>query len=154
MSKETQIRQECCDIWNKLKDKTKMIDYLIESKRRIAELEEQLNNSEQSCLICHKDQENEQLKKYIAELEEQLKNAIVPKFKLYDTVYTINIARADGIESGKITQINFDGIKIIYQFTLYQTNYCHTYNYKDEKDVFATKEEAQAKLEELRGENK
>ena len=90
----------------------------------------------------------------ITELEEQLKNAIVPKFKLYDTVYTINIDRADGIESGKITQINFDGIKIIYQFTLYQTNYCHTYNYKDEKDVFATKEEAQAKLEELRRENK
>lgn len=46
MSKETQIRQECCDIWNKLKDKTKMIDYLIESKQRIAELEEQLKQKD------------------------------------------------------------------------------------------------------------
>ena len=88
----------------------------------------------------------------IAELEEQLKNAIVPKFKMYDTVYTLNRDRADCIESGKITQINFDGVKIIYQFTLHQTKYCHTYNYKDEKDVFTTKEEALAKLEELKGE--
>ena len=96
-------------------------------------------------LIFEKDQR-------IAELEEQLKNAIVPKFKTYDTVYAINRARADGVESGKITEICFDGYKVIYQFTIHQTNYSHTYNYREEKDVFATKEEAQAKLEELRGE--
>lgn len=59
MSKEIQIRQECCDIWNGLKDKTKMIDYLIVSKQRIAEL------------------------------EEQLKNAIVPKFKLNEKLFVI-----------------------------------------------------------------
>ncbi len=46
MSKETQIKQECCNIWNKLKDKTKMIDYLIESKQRIADLEAKLAESE------------------------------------------------------------------------------------------------------------
>ena len=63
MSKETQIGQECCEVWNKLKDKTKMIDYLIESKQRIAEL------------------------------EEQLKKAIVPKFNVGQEVYYYHIAR-------------------------------------------------------------
>ena len=82
----------------------------------------------------------------IAELEEQLANSIRPKFKLYDTVYTINRDKADNIESGEITQISFDGSNIIYQFTTNQTNYCHTYTYKDEENVFVTKEEAQAKL--------
>ena len=42
MSKELNIRKECCDIWNNLKDKTKMIDYLIESKRQISDLETKL----------------------------------------------------------------------------------------------------------------
>ena len=47
MSKDIRfIREECCDIWNNLKDKTKMIDYLIESKQRIAELEAKLAESE------------------------------------------------------------------------------------------------------------
>jgi hypothetical protein len=45
MSKEIEIKKECCDILNGLKDKTKMIDYLFESKQRIAELEEQLKNA-------------------------------------------------------------------------------------------------------------
>ena len=34
MSKKIRIKQECCDIWNNLKDKSKMIDYLIESNQR------------------------------------------------------------------------------------------------------------------------
>ena len=42
MSKEIQIKQECCGIWNNLRGKTKMIDYLIESKQQIADLEAKL----------------------------------------------------------------------------------------------------------------
>lgn len=38
MSKEVDIIRECCETWNKLKDKTKMIDILIEYKQQIAEL--------------------------------------------------------------------------------------------------------------------
>ena len=41
-------------------------------EQQLAEKEEQLNNSEQKCLICHKDQENEQLKKQLAEKEKDL----------------------------------------------------------------------------------
>lgn len=57
------IRKECCDIWNNLKDKTKMIDYLIESKLRISELEEQLKKYLER---------NNDLLKQIMELEVQL----------------------------------------------------------------------------------
>ena len=92
------------------------------------------------------------IKQSISELEDSQENEGVPKFKIFDTVYALNRARADGIESGKITQISFDGVNIIYQLTFYQTKYCHTYSYKYEKDIFATKEEAQAKLKELQGE--
>lgn len=55
MSKETQIRQECCDIWNKLKDKTKMIDYLIESKQRISELKEELKTKNNTIQLLRRD---------------------------------------------------------------------------------------------------
>ena len=50
MSKEIEIKQECCDIWNNLKDKTKMIDYLIESKLEIADLKNALNLACKECL--------------------------------------------------------------------------------------------------------
>jgi DNA repair exonuclease SbcCD ATPase subunit len=43
-----------------------------ELKQQLAEREEQLNNSEQKCLICTKDQENEQLKQQLAEKDEEI----------------------------------------------------------------------------------
>ena len=47
MSKDIRvIREECCKIWNGLKDKTQMIDCLIESKQQIADLEAKLAESE------------------------------------------------------------------------------------------------------------
>lgn len=43
MSKDIRvIRKDCCNIWNNLKDKTQMIDYLIESKQQVADLEAKL----------------------------------------------------------------------------------------------------------------
>lgn len=49
MSKDIRvIREDCCNIWNNLKDKTKMIDYLIESKQQISDLEAKLAESEKS----------------------------------------------------------------------------------------------------------
>lgn len=55
MSKEIGIREECCDIYNNLKDKTKIIDYLFIAKVKIAELKQQL---------AEKDKEIKQLKKF------------------------------------------------------------------------------------------
>ena len=80
----------------------------------------------------------------IAELEEQLKNAIVPKFKQYQQVFYISNGYIfskwwyececqDGIIVGRYLHSKSE---IVY--------------YKKPKDlVFATKEEAEAKLKEL-----
>lgn len=46
MSKETEIRIECCDIYNNLKDKSEIIDYLYIAKTQIAELQQQLKEKE------------------------------------------------------------------------------------------------------------
>lgn len=82
----------------------------------------------------------------IAELEEQLKNAIVPKFKVGQEVYVIcdpnrivsgwKIADYEYYKQQYIIE-NKDGIDWIH---------------KDR--IFATKEEAEAKLRELQGEKR
>ena len=85
----------------------------------------------------------------IAELEEKLKNAIVPKFKIGQEVWFISM-----------TNYVCNFIIQELQYTLCcdgRSGIC--YFSKDnleeyEWNLFATKEEAQAKLEELQGENK
>ncbi|MBR4003853.1 MAG: hypothetical protein IKI95_07400 [Clostridia bacterium] len=86
----------------------------------------------------------------IAELEEQLKNAIMPKFKPNDDLFVI-VGYKD--EPKSIEQYYIDEIVV-------RGNSKHI-EYRDiEKEtiigennfLFATKEEAQAKLEELKGE--
>jgi hypothetical protein len=96
MSKEIQSRQECCKIWNDLKDKAKMIDYLVESKQRIAEL------------------------------EEQLKNAIVPKFKIGQTSYYIFNGMVGIFKPEKVCEVRdmlILGIQFYGQEIQYQTTY-------------------------------
>lgn len=129
MSKDIRaIREECCQIWNKLKDKTKMIDYLIESKQRIAEL------------------------------EEQLKGCIRPKFKFMEKVYHINkeyFYKKDWyIEELLINGFEYKIDKRKNALVMWYSTYFNDYkNYKyREKDLFISKEEAQAKLKELQGE--
>lgn len=95
---------------------------------------------------------NQQAKR-IAELEEQLANSIRPKFKVGQTVYTfnknteciyelcINIIR---IEINRISKFN----SLVYLAERLEDGNFFGYF---EVELFATKEEAQAKLEELRG---
>ena len=73
----------------------------------------------------------------IAELEEQLKNAIVPKFKVGQEVFFVY--KDDIIESYNISKMSL---------------MCFDDNgdWLKEDELFATKEEAQAKLQELQGE--
>lgn len=87
----------------------------------------------------------------IAELKEQLANSIRPKFKVEQTVYRIY---QDKIENGMISEIRVDEIGITYHITMYKSKYCETYCYVNENDLFSTKEEALAKLKEIKGENK
>ena len=87
--------------------------------------------------------------KRIAELEEQLKNAIVPKFKIGQEVYYYHIAR-NKTYSGYVEDTQWFATKngIYYRISQLQRDYF----WIREDEVFATKEEAQAKLEELKGE--
>lgn len=86
----------------------------------------------------------------IEELEEQLKNAIVPKFKIGQEVWCVKFMK---IIKFKINKIE------IYRGEAEEENRILYGNWEDmtyqiEENCFATKEEAQAKLEELKGENK
>lgn len=85
----------------------------------------------------------------IAELEEQLKNAIVPKFKIRQEVFYIN--SRNKISSGVIYNVRYDSVKgFDYYIPMLQIE---DFRIKEEC-LFATKEEAQAKLRELQGEKK
>ena len=87
----------------------------------------------------------------IAELEEQLKNAIVPKFKVGQNVWTIrhnNYIYNTRIDEIKV--VGIDGKNEIFYYYDQPGSYAHCEEMED--NLFATKEEAQAKLEELKGE--
>lgn len=90
----------------------------------------------------------------IAELEEQLKNAIVPKFKIGQEVYTFNKYQdcvytlyliSIHIEQYETTEFN----NLVYRAIRLKDGFIGGYL---EDELFATKEEAEAKLEELKGE--
>lgn len=85
----------------------------------------------------------------ISELEEQLKNAIVPKFKQYQQVFYINNGSIFSKWSYECECQ--DGI-IISRYFLSKNEI--VYHKKPKDLVFSTKAEAEAKLQELKGENK
>ena len=118
MSKELDIGKECCDIWNKLKDKTKMIDYLIESKKQVADLEAKLAEKEQQVEkwkqfynIAIEDfnemqEENNQLKQQLAEKEKQYQDAVAN---------CVNIANTRAILKLHKVQDRIDDMKSKYE---------------------------------------
>ena len=81
----------------------------------------------------------------ISELEEQLKNAIVPKFKIGDKVYAI-------IDTFAYTDVF--PVEIRDTHLLYEVWDGEDTTKQHFTRIFATKEEAQAKLKELQGESK
>ena len=88
----------------------------------------------------------------IAELGEQLKNAIVPKFKVGQKIFFIDTNFQ--IEQGVIYQIRMFqmdssewGNHLIDLGQEYEDDI--RFIYEDEEEIFATKEEAEAKLKEL-----
>ena len=81
----------------------------------------------------------------IAELEEQLKNAIVPKFKQGDKCYAI----IDTMAYRDVFPVVIGHTHLLYDVWDGQDATKQHYT-----RIFATKEEAQAKLEELQGEKK
>lgn len=136
--------------------------------KQITDLEAKL--AEKECLLNIKDgelnnvhnlwqnkiDEVKQLKQQLAEkdeeLEEQLKNANVPKFKIGQEVWFVRYFNAGCYEFdyGKVIQIKiteYDGIF----YEMEYLNKCEIdFRSRHEKYVFATKEEAVAKLKEIR----
>ena len=87
----------------------------------------------------------------IAELEEQLKNAIVPKFKVGQEVFVIE---GKNTRNSVIDEIYWTSCKNCFEYytrLIYGVNDVQ-YETIDENEIFATKEEALAKLKELQGE--
>lgn len=82
----------------------------------------------------------------IAELEEQLKNAIVPKFNIGQKIWT---EWKGMIVELKIKSLYWDCNQVI-EYRLEGGMYLMS---RWEDELFATKEEAEAKLQELKGEN-
>lgn len=93
----------------------------------------------------------------IAELEEQLKNAIVPKFKIGDKCWAIRNATNIYNEP---KQVLIKEIKITKNCIKYYakngclTNKTNKTTMHIQSQLFATKKEAEAKLKEIKGENK
>lgn len=90
----------------------------------------------------------------IAELEEQLKNAIVPKFKIGQMVYTYNKYQdcvyildliSVHIERYETSKFN----SLVYMAKRLKDGFISGYL---EEDLFATREEAEQRLNELKGE--
>lgn len=88
--------------------------------------------------------ENANLKSELAELKQK---AIVPKFKIGQEVWAISVYRKDCVDNFIIQEICFCSRYGLY----YKTNMgINLYEYYF--DVFATKEEAEQKLAEIKGE--
>lgn len=85
----------------------------------------------------------------IAKLKEQLKNAIVPKFKIEQEVWYMDTRINDFNEQRYMIESYIIEEIVIFEYGIrYVGDDVSMY----EEDLFATKEEAQAKLKELQGE--
>ena len=97
----------------------------------------------------------EQKDKRIAELEEQLKNAIVLPISVKQEIYYVYETDISGdiaytIDKGFVGTILLDGN--IWFRGIYDSGLTYWHLLKDfNSDVFATKEEAQEKLKEIKG---
>ena len=88
----------------------------------------------------------------IAELEEQLKNAIVPKFKVGQKVWIIDNEK--DVQECEIYELKLNRYvrKLVYNISYNIGLEDWTDDVAFEDELFATREEALAKLKELKGE--
>lgn len=125
--------------------KTLSIEEYEKMQKQISVLEKQRNN------YRHKRNEYRNkvkvLQQQLDTMEKALENAIVPKFKIGQEVYYYHIAR-NKIYLGYIEDIQWFAIgnRIYYRIPQLQRDYF----WIREDELFATKEEALAKLEEIK----
>lgn len=108
----------------------------------------------EECVGSHYREEIPKLNKRIAELEEQLANSIRLKFEIGQKVWFVNEVSEEiylGIVVGfEVSKVYFRPLDTYYRIE-YQDSCSITEDFEDGL-VFATKEEALKKLEELKGE--
>lgn len=122
-----------------------MSKYKLDKFAQVAESPNYIMTQEE---VCERLNQQDQR---IAELEEQLKNAIVPKFKIGQEVWYIDTRINDFNEQRYVIESY-----IIQEITIFKDGirYMDEDGFIYEEDLFATKEEAQARLLELKGERK
>lgn len=129
-------------------------DSVTKSNYNLADIETKYIPIQTEIISDNKDKTIAELQQQIAELEEQLKGYIRPKFKVGQTVYTFNkntecvyelCIKIIRIEINEISQFN----SLVYLAERLEDGNFFGYF---EVELFATKEEAQAKLKELQGE--
>ena len=119
---------------------TDFVQYVYDNKSGIAYI---LTNSNDMNDLIHLLNKQEQRS---VELREQVKNAIVPKFTVGQEVWFIDPER--DVSSGDIWKIEINCIQTLY--TIFWGNECE--DIYREYELFATKEEAEQKLKEMKSE--
>ena len=96
-------------------------------------------------LICASElrEENKQLKQQLAEKDELLRNAIVPKFRLGDEVFCLY---ENELFLGEVIRININK-----DFTMFGVEDINDNMHFFTDKIFATRQEAEARLNELKG---
>lgn len=107
------------------------------TKESLIVYDEEWNTLDDLCELLN------QLQQRIAELEEQLENAIVPKFKIGQEVWYID---RYGVQKDIIVSFTYFSIENEILYKMNDEIIDHR-----EKYIFATKEEAEQKLNELKG---
>ena len=128
---------------------------LAEKDQRIADLEEQLGKWQTEYAVAYVNRQNALIAENV-ELKEQLKNAIVPKFKIGDKCWAIRNATNIYNEPKQVLIKEITITKNCIKY--YAKNGCLTNRTNKttmhiQSQLFATKEEALAKLQKLKGEN-
>lgn len=156
-NEELRVQNEALGLKIKrIKEDMGTLDYYY--KEKLAEKDQQISDLEghikgltkvRNYEKCKHIRKRKRLQQQIADLEEQLKNAIVPKFKIGQEIYYYHIAR-NKTYSGYVEDIQWFATRngIYYRISQLQRDYF----WIREDEIFATKEEAQAKLKELQGE--
>ena len=128
-----------------------IIKILEQKDQRISELEQELNKANEKLKNIREEinmnfldgQDYNNLKQKLAELKEK---AIVPRFKIGQEVWAISVYRLNCVDSFIITEIGYCANYGLFYKTNMGIN-LYEYYYL----IFATEQEAQAKLKEMNG---
>lgn len=132
-------------------DVTKSIEILLKKHKEEYDKERRVFESTKGYLEAQQEYEKHiaNLQSQLDQANERLKGAIVPKFKIGQEVYSVFINRKY-MERNEVCNLEITHIMRSKSGIFYQDNNKNAYWF-NEKNTFLTEQEAQAKLQELRG---